>query len=176
MFVRFSTWLAHRIHMQFDFFFLNCIIYLSQKRNKRNKTIWFGTAGWEGEYVSSVTTVAWFILRKPAFAANSLTCYCLVPVCSNSLTTVRSIYHLPSLGITVQWYGLIAQQYAKTYPFHPAQPALSSRPLSTWGRLESGWRTAGLKQTLTSQYWLKGENTVRTKQYTGSPSFSGLFV
>lgn len=81
--------------------------------------------------------------------------YWLVPVCSNLLTTVQSIYHLPSLGITVQWYGLIAQQYAKTYPFHPAQPAPSSRPLRAWGRLESGWRTAGLKHTLTSQCWLK---------------------
>lgn len=42
MFVRFSTWLAHRIHMQFDFFFLNSIIYLSQKRKKKkqNYLIW----------------------------------------------------------------------------------------------------------------------------------------
>lgn len=152
------------------------IVWFIYPRKEGKKSIWFGTAGREGKYASSVTKVAWFILRKSAFRAKDLPRYWLVPVCSNLLTTVQSIYHLPSLGIAVQWYGLIAQQYAKTYPFHPAQPALSSRPLSAWGRLESGWRTAGLKHTLTSQYWLKGENTGRMKQCTGSPSFAGLFL
>jgi len=101
--------------------------------------------------------------------------YCLVPVCSGLLTTVRSIYYLPSQGITMQWYGLIAQQHAKAYPLHPAQPAQSSRPLSAWERQESGRRTAGLKQTLTSQRWWKEENPGRMKQYTGSPSSAGLW-
>lgn len=156
--------------------FLLILWFIYPRKEGGGKSIWFGTAGREGEYAGSVTKVAQFILRKSAFRAKDVPSYWLVPVCSNSLTTVQSIYHLPSLGITVQWYGLIAQQYAKTYPFHPAQPALSSRPLSAWGRLESGWRTAGLKQTLTSQYWLKGESTGRMKQYTGLPSFAGLFL
>ena len=157
------------------FFSSNCMIYSSQKRRIK-KSIGFGTAGWEGKCARSVTQVALFILRKPALRANDLPHYRLVPVCSNLLTTVQSIYHLPSLGITAQWYGLIAQQYAKTYPFHPTQSALSSRPLSAWGRLESGWRTAGLKHTLTSQYCLKGEDTGITEQYTGTPSFAGLWL
>lgn len=141
------------------------IVWFIYARKEGEKSIWFGAAGCEGK---NTNKVSWFIIRKPASHARDLPSYWPVPVCSNLLTTVQSICPWPPPGITMQWYGVIAQQFwAKKYPFHPAQPALSSRPLSAWGRLESGWRTAGLKYTLTSQYWLKGENTGRKRRYMG---------
>lgn len=90
--------MAHGIYTQLDFA-SNCMIYLSQKRKK--KTL-FDLEQQVGKSTSSVTQGAWFILRKPAFSAKDLTSYRLVPVCSNLLTTVQSIYHLPSLGTPVQ--------------------------------------------------------------------------
>lgn len=154
--------------------FLNGVIYLSQKRKKKTYLIWNSRLRRRVRELCDQGSPAH--PQETCSQCQQPHSYCLVPVCSELLTTVRSIYYLPSQGITMEWYGLIAQQHAKTYPLHPAQPAQpeSSRSLSAWGRQESGRRTAGLKQTLTSQCWWKGENPGRMKQYTSSPSSAGL--
>lgn len=101
--------------------FKNGVIYLSQKRKKKTYLIWNSRLGRRVRELCDQGSPAH--PQETCIQCQQPHSYCLVPVCSELLTTVRSIYYLSSQGITMQWYGLIAQQHAKTYPLHPAQPA-----------------------------------------------------